>query len=195
MAALTGLVPAPLPADAVELGRIQEAWGIKGWVRLHCHSAKPEALLQAWRWYLLPPEVPYAKGFDAFEGSVEVRVHSIKPHADGLVAQLAEVPDRNAAEALKGVRIFVARADFPAAASSDEFYWVDLIGLEVFNRQGEPMGVVRDLLTTGPHSVLCLEFLSAEGKVAERMIPFVSAYVDAVDLAARRITVDWQSDY
>ncbi|MDO8275019.1 MAG: ribosome maturation factor RimM, partial [Serpentinimonas sp.] len=139
MAALTGLVPAPLPADAVELGRIQEAWGIKGWVRLHCHSAKPEALLQAWRWYLLPPEVPYAKGFDAFEGSVVVRVHSIKPHADGLVAQLAEVPDRNAAEALKGVRIFVARADFPAAASSDEFYWVDLIGLEVFNRQGEPM--------------------------------------------------------
>jgi len=195
MAALTGLVPAPLPADAVELGRIQEAWGIKGWVRLHCHSAKPEALLQAWRWYLLPPEVPYAKGFDAFEGSVVVRVHSIKPHADGLVAQLAEVPDRNAAEALKGVRIFVARADFPAAASSDEFYWVDLIGLEVFNRQGEPMGVVRDLLTTGPHSVLCLEFLSAEGKVAERMIPFVSAYVDAVDLAARRITVDWQLDY
>ncbi|WP_045531411.1 ribosome maturation factor RimM [Serpentinimonas raichei] len=195
MAALTGLVPAPLPADAVELGRIQEAWGIKGWVRLHCHSAKPEALLQAWRWYLLPPEVPYAKGFDAFEGSVVVRVHSIKPHADGLVAQLAEVPDRNAAEALKGVRIFVARADFPAAASSDEFYWVDLIGLEVFNRQGEPMGVVRDLLTTGPHSVLCLEYLSAEGKVAERMIPFVSAYVDAVDLAARRITVDWQSDY
>ena len=179
----------------MELGRIQEAWGIKGWVRLHCHSAKPEALLQAWRWYLLPPEVPYAKGFDAFEGSVVVRVHSIKPHADGLVAQLAEVPDRNAAEALKGVRIFVARADFPAAASSDEFYWVDLIGLEVFNRQGEPMGVVRDLLTTGPHSVLCLEYLSAEGKVAERMIPFVSAYVDAVDLAARRITVDWQSDY
>ncbi|WP_029461494.1 ribosome maturation factor RimM [Serpentinimonas barnesii] len=195
MVALTGLKPASLPADAVELGRIQEAWGIKGWVRLHCHSAKPEALLHAWRWYLLPPEAPFARGFDAFEGSVEVRVHSIKPHADGLVAQLAEVPDRNAAEALKGARIYVARADFPAAASGDEFYWVDLIGLDVFNRQGEPMGVVRDLLTTGPHSVLCLEYLSAEGKVAERMIPFVSAYVDAVDLAARRITVDWQLDY
>ncbi len=194
MAALAGLKPAPLPADAVELGRIQEAWGIKGWVRLHSHSAKPEALLHAWRWYLLPPEAPFARGFDAFDGRVVVQVHGIKRHADGLVAQLAEVPDRNAAEALKGARILVARADFPAAASDDEYYWVDLIGLEVVNRQGEALGVVRDLLSTGPHSVLCLEYL-AEGKLAERLIPFVAAYVDAVDLPARRITVDWQLDY
>ena len=56
------------------------------------------------------------------------------------------------------------------------------------------LGVVRDLLPTGPHSVLCLEY--AEGdKQLERMIPFVSVYVDQVDLLARRITVDWQPDY
>jgi len=183
-----------MPVDAVELGRVQEAWGIKGWLRLHSHSAKPEVLLHAWRWYLAPPEAPYARGFDAFEGTVAVRVQGVKTHAEGLLAQLAEVIDRNAAEALKGARVFVARTDFPAAASADEFYWVDLIGLEVFNRQGEPLGVVRDLLSTGPHSVLCLEYL-LEGKMVERLIPFVSAYVDAVDLAARRITVDWQLDY
>ena len=193
-AATPAFTAAELPADAVELGRVQEAWGIKGWLRLHSHSAKPEVLRQAWRWYLAPPDAAYAQGFDAFAGTVVVRVQGVKTHADGLVAQLAEVPDRNAAEALKGARIFVARADFPPAASDDEFYWVDLIGLEVFNRQGEPMGVVRDLLITGPHSVLCLDYLH-EGKMAERLIPFVSAYVDAVDRAAGRITVDWQSDY
>jgi len=194
MAQVPGLESAPLPSDAVEVGRVQEAWGIKGWVRLHSHSAKPEALLHAWRWYLLPPEAPFARGFDAFEGSVVVQVHGIKRQGDSVVATAQDLPDRNAAEALKGARILVARADFPAAASDDEYYWVDLIGLEVVNRQGEALGVVRDLLSTGPHSVLCLEYL-AEGKLAERLIPFVAAYVDAVDLPARRITVDWQLDY
>lgn len=194
MAALSALQSATLPADAVEVGRVQEAWGIKGWVRLHPHSASADVLLHARHWYLCVPDGRYARGFDAFTGTVSVEVAEVKPHADGLVAQLAEVPDRNAAEALKGARILVARADFPAAASDDEYYWVDLIGLEVVNRQGEALGVVRDLLSTGPHSVLCLEYL-AEGKLAERLIPFVAAYVDAVDLPARRITVDWQLDY
>ena len=62
------------------------------------------------------------------------------------------------------------------------------------NREGVPLGVVRDLLPTGPHSVLCLEYLEGD-KTLERMIPFVSAYVDQVDLPAKRITVDWQPDY
>ena len=62
------------------------------------------------------------------------------------------------------------------------------------NREGVHLGVVRDLLPTGPHSVLCLEY--AEGdKTLERMIPFVSVYVDQVDVPGKRITVDWQPDY
>jgi tRNA (guanine37-N1)-methyltransferase len=93
------------------------------------------------------------------------------------------LPDRNAAEALKGARIYVARADFPAAKGPDEYYWVDLIGLEVVNREGVKLGVVRDLLPTGPHSVLCLEYTEGD-KHLERMIPFVSVYVDQVDLPA-----------
>jgi 16S rRNA processing protein RimM len=54
--------------------------------------------------------------------------------------------------------------------------------------------VVKDLLSTGPQTVLVIGF-EAEGKAQERMIPFVAAYVDQVDLPARRITVDWQPDY
>jgi 16S rRNA processing protein RimM len=56
------------------------------------------------------------------------------------------------------------------------------------------MGQVRELLHTGPQTVLVLEFV-ADGKTQERMIPFVSAYIDNVDLAGRRITVDWHTDY
>jgi 16S rRNA processing protein RimM len=95
------------------------------------------------------------------------------------------------------VRINVPRSAFPATPEG-EYYWVDLIGLDVGNREGLHMGVVRDLMPTGPSSVLVLEYTEdVDGKpqMAERMIPFVSAYVDSVDQAAKRITVDWQLDY
>ncbi len=194
MTTVSGLTPATLPADAVELGRVQDAWGIKGWVRLHPHSTSADVLLHVRHWFLQPPEGRYARGFDAFTGVVACEVAEVKSHADGLVARLVPVADRNAAEALKGARIFVSRADFPPSDNPDEFYWVDLIGLSVVNREGVELGVVHDLLSTGPHSVLCLEYREGD-KLRERMIPFVSAYVDQVDLAARRITVDWQPDY
>lgn len=194
MAAVPGLEPAALPPDAVELGRVQEAWGIKGWVRLHSHSADPQVLLHSKRWYLSVPQGRYARGFEAFTGTVVVQVAEVKTHADGIVARLESVNDRNTAEALKSAVISVSRADFPAAGNDDEFYWVDLLGLNVVNREGVALGVVRDLLPTGPHSVLCLAY-EADGKTHERMIPFVSVYVDKVDLAARCITVDWQPDY
>lgn len=194
MAQVPGLESAPLPPDAVEVGRVQEAWGIKGWMRLHSHSADPEVLFSAKRWFLSPPQGQYARGFDAFKGTVTVDVAEVKSHADGIVARLEQVGDRNAAEALKGASIHISRADFPQSNNPDEYYWVDLIGLDVFNREGVHLGVVRDLLPTGPHSVLCMEYTEGEKKL-ERMIPFVSVYVDQVDLPGKRITVDWQPDY
>lgn len=192
---LPGLTPAELPGDAVEIGRIAEAWGVKGWFKLHSHSADPQALFYSKHWFLQPPEGRFARGFDAFTGTVSLSVGEIKPHADTLVACVDGLSDRNGAEALKGARIFISRADFPETGDSDEYYWVDLIGLDVVNREGVALGAVRDLLPTGPHSVLCLEYPLPDGETGERMIPFVSAYVDAVDRAARRITVDWQPDY
>ena len=194
----TGLTPSALPGDAIEVGRVLDAWGVKGWVKVLPHSAEPEALLQARAWHLQAPEARHRPGFSAFTGTVAVQVEQSRLHSDALVAQLAGVDDRNAAEALKGARIFLSRADFPQP-SVDEYYWVDLIGLPVFNREGEPLGEVRDLMATGPSSVLVVAYTLAgedgQERSAERMIPFVSAYVDAVDLAARRITVDWQADY
>jgi 16S rRNA processing protein RimM len=107
-----------------------------------------------------------------------------------------DVADRNQAEALKGARIFVPRSSFPTAGT-DEYYWIDLLGLDVFNREGVTLGQVKDLMSTGPQTVLVLAQASDEpGKPdIERMIPFVSAFVDNVDLPGRKITVDWQLDY
>ncbi len=65
-----------------------------------------------------------------------------------MVATAQELPDRNAAEAMKGARVFIARSSFPTAGDG-EFYWIDLIGLAVVNRQGEALGEVVGLIDTG----------------------------------------------
>jgi 16S rRNA processing protein RimM len=184
-----GLESAELPADAIEVGRIADAWGIKGWFKVLPYSASPEALFSSKRWFLQPAE----RGAKTFSGTVLLKIKEAKDHSDSVVATSAEVPDRNAAELLKGARIFVSRASFPTP-ETDEYYWVDLIGLEVINREGVALGAVRELLHTGPQTVLVLAY-EEEGKAKERMIPFVSAYIDNVDLAGRRITADWQPDY
>ena len=185
----SALEPAELPTDAVEVGRVLDAWGIKGWIKILPYSASPEALFSSRRWFLLPPE----RGPKPFEGAMQVRVTQSKEHGDSVVALLQDLPDRTAAEGLKGCRILVPRSSFPTPAD-DEYYWVDLLGLEVINREGVLLGHVHDLLSTGPQTVLVLHEQVGD-QTTERMIPFVSVYVDQVDLKARRITVDWQPDY
>lgn len=186
---LTGLESAELPADAIEVGRISGAWGIKGWFKVLAHSANPEALFSSKRWFLLPTE----RGVQSFVGTVRIAIKESKQHSDSMVATAHGIDDRVAAEALKGSSIFISRSSFPSIAK-DEYYWVDLIGLDVINRENEALGVVKDLLSTGAQTVLVLEH-QQDGKISERMIPFVSVYVDEVDIAAKRIRVDWQTDY
>ena len=183
---LPALEAAELPADAIEVGRIVDAWGVKGWFKVLPHSARPEALFSSRRWFLQAPE---GAGGAVFR----LAVREAKEHADCVVASSGDVPDRNAAEALRGARVFVPRSSFPTAGA-DEYYWVDLIGLSVVNREGVALGEVRELLAGGPQTTLVLA-AQEDGKAIERMVPFVSAFVDAVDLAGRTITVDWQPDY
>jgi 16S rRNA processing protein RimM len=196
MAALLAfLEPAELPPDAIEVGRIADAWGIKGWFKIIPYSASPEALFSSKRWFLLPPE-PRA-GVVAkealFKSPQLLKIRLAKEHSDGIVAQADGVDDRNTAELLKSCRIFIARSSFPTAAK-DEYYWVDLIGCEVINREGVLIGAVKDLMATGPQTVIVAERMQ-DGKAQETLIPFVDAYVDTVSLEDKRITVDWQLDY
>jgi len=193
-----GLTPSSLPDDAVEVGRILDAWGVKGWLKILPHSNDPEALFAAKSWFLQAPDAKFRPGFTVFSGTVSLSVDEAKVHSDSVVAKFVGLDDRNAAEALRGARIFLPRSSFPAA-SKDEYYWVDLIGLKVVNREGVELGLVRDLMATGPNSVLCVEYPiqkeDGSSGSAERMIPFVSVYVDTVDIPGKRITVDWQPDY
>ena len=187
-----------LPDDAVEVGRILDAWGVKGWLKILPHSTEPEALFSSKSWFLQAPDAKFRPGFNAFTGTVTIAIDEAKTHSDSDVAKVIGLDDRNDAEALRGCRIFLPRSAFPKA-SKDEYYWVDLIGLNVVNREGVVLGCVRDLMATGPNSVLCVEYpvIQDDGssKTDERMIPFVLAYVDSVDMVGKLITVDWQPDY
>ena len=189
------------PDDAVEVGRITGAWGVKGWFKVQPFATDPQALFSSKRWFLKPPDAP---GGPRRPAAVAAPVPPLlknvqaREHGELVVAQVHDVGDRAAAEALRGARIFVARSSFPTAGG-DEFYWVDLIGLAVVNRQGEALGKFTGLIDTGPHSVLCVRRADAapdeSDATAERLIPFVAAYVDRVDMAAKRIEVDWRLDY
>jgi 16S rRNA processing protein RimM len=191
------LSPAELPADAVALGRLQGAWGVKGWLKVLPYSADADVLLRAKTWYLEAPTGRFAKAFEAFNGVVQVDVKACKLHTESLVASFDAVFDRDVAQALKGAQVWVSRASFPPIQSPDEFYWVDLIGLRVRNREGVDLGVVHEMLATGPTSVLCIHAseTTPDGKPHERLIPFVGQYVDRVDIPAGYITVDWQLDF
>lgn len=178
-----------LPADAVEVGRVIGAWGIKGGIKVKPFAADPQALFSSKRWYIQPPETARPAGLKAApELPTLLRVVSAKEQGDGVVATAQELPDRTAAEALKGARVFVSRASFPTP-DEDEFYWVDLIGLNVRNRAGLALGRVVGLIETGPHCVLRIQPERADAE--EVLIPFVGVYIDRVDQAARLIHVDW----
>ena len=187
----------PWPDDAVEVGRVVGAWGLKGWIKVQPFASDPQALFSSRRWFIKPPE----------EGAVKrpvvtttaalpalLKITEAKDHGDVVVALVQDVADRDRAEALRGARVFVGRSSFPTP-DADEFYWIDLIGLDVINREGERLGTVAGLIDTGPHSVLRVAPAPGTAETDERLIPFVGAYVDDVSLAERRITVDWGLDF
>ncbi|PMS35699.1 16S rRNA processing protein RimM [Trinickia symbiotica] len=178
------------PEDAVEVGAIVDAYGLKGWVKVSAHASAGQggdALLSAKRWWL-------EKGRER----KSARMAQAKVHGEHIVAQLGGLADRDDALGLRGYRVHVSRADFPALGE-DEFYWVDLVDLEVVNEAGVALGRVADLIDNGAHTVLRVEYPSigkdGEPATGERLIPFVGVYVKAVDQAAKRIIVDWEADY
>lgn len=167
-------------SDIVVLGRLADAYGIRGWIRLHPYGDDPLAWAGMPAWWVGKEGGPWR----------EVGLKGLKTHGDGLVALLDGVPDRNAAEALKGMLVGAPRAVLPATGD-DEFYWADLIGLEVVNVAGEKLGKVAGLIETGANDVLRVV---ADDK-AERLLPFVDAVVLAVDKEAGAIRVEWDSDW
>jgi 16S rRNA processing protein RimM len=177
------------PEDAVEVGRVLGAWGVKGGLKVKPFSADPQALFSTKRWFLQPSEAKPGQQVPRL-----LRVVQARDQGDAVVATVQEVDDRDVAQALAGARVFVARTSFPTP-DEDEFYWVDLIGLNVVNRDAQPLGEVVGLIETGPHCVLRIQPTAVAGvNPPEVLVPFVGVYVDKVDIAGKLIHVDWSLD-
>lgn len=196
-----------VPDDLVEVGRIAEAHGVRGWVKVQPYSADAQVLLATRMWWLKAP-VPL-RDPGAFASASTAEVRACRRQGKWVLAQFAGVDDRNAAEALRGRSIWIPRAQFPAAGE-DEYYWVDLIGCAFHGqRDGVPacLGRVAEVLDNGAHGVLRVEcgtfdeeggFVpehDARGRPREILVPFVQAHVQGVDLGARRVDSDWPADF
>lgn len=195
---------AKAPNDLVELGRIVSAYGVRGWVKAQPHSSQSTVLRAAPVWWLCPPSGPLATPADSsssasLPASVLSRCtpHAVKqcrPQGLTVVAELDGVPDRDVADSKRGYTIYVSREYFPQA-KSDEYYWVDLIGCQVFT-EDQLMGQVQEVLDNGAHAILRVKTLKldAKGRPQDVLVPFVAAHVQHVDIKTRRIETDWPFD-
>jgi 16S rRNA processing protein RimM len=159
---------------------VRGAYGVRGWVRVAPHSPLAEVLRSTRRWWLLGPGP-----------TRELRVVAVRRQGSALVAKWDGFDTPEAAEALKGAPIAVARGDFPPL-SGQEYYWVDLIGLQVLNRGNRKLGVVKGLRSSAAHDLLEIEPTS---QGAEILVPLVGDFVDGIDLENGTIRVNWEPEW
>jgi 16S rRNA processing protein RimM len=160
------------------MGRVLAPYGVKGWIKVTPFTAAPGALTSFDRWWVGGPD-----------GWEEMPVAEAARHGANVVARLAGCGDRDQAAKLRGREVALRRESLPQA-QKDEYYWADLVGLEVVNAESASLGMVTALFSNGAHDVMRV----GAGK-GERLVPFVPAVVRKVDLAAGRIEVDWGSDW
>ena len=190
-----------VPDDLVELGRIGEPYGLKGWVNVLPSSEEPDVLLKSKQWWVSRLVAAPGAAKDAAIKRVGApkpedlvfepfRVLQSKPHSSRIVAHLEGIEQPELAAQFKGRRVYVSRARFPAPPEG-EYYWVDLIGCAVINVEGNALGSVVQVVDHGAHPILVVKGPSDQ----EILIPFVAAYVLGVDAQAKQIQADWQEDY
>ena len=168
----------------VVMGEIVGPYGVRGWLKVRSFAESPEALLGFEAWWIKSRRDAAWTRFARLEGRM---------HSGALVVALGGIDTREAALALKGSEVGVPRDALPAAGEG-EIYWDDLTGLCVMNRRGVVLGKVRGLTQHRGHPLLRVERPPASPG-PERLIPYVPAIVDHVDVAGGRIDVDWEADY
>jgi len=157
---------------------VRGAYGVKGWVRIRPFDDEAIVLSRSTCWWLRDKATVR-----------RVEVSAVKRHTDSLLAKWQGWDLPEAVDALRGATVCVPRAEFPALPAG-QYYWSDLIGLHVVNREGRALGIVQDLASNGAH-----ELLQVSGEDGTLLVPLVPAHVDEVDLTARVIRVDWQADW
>lgn len=168
----------PSRADGLVLfGRISGLFGVQGWVKVFSHARPREAIIGYSPWLV-------KIGGDWRE----IAVAEGRAHGKGVVARLKGFDDRDAASRLVGAEIAVPLAKL-SPLKKGEYYWAQLVGLEVVNLAGEKFGKVDHLFDTGANDVMVVR----NGR--ERWLPATKQVIREVDLEAGIIRVDWDADF
>lgn len=162
----------------INVGKVSGIFGIKGWVKVFSFTDPRDNILTYSPWLLK-------------KGDQCKTVNVIDGHLQGktIAAQLSGIDDRDQAAILMGWDILIRQDQLPKAAKG-EYYWSDLIGLNVETIDGIQLGVVDSLLETGANDVIIVQ-----GE-RERVIPFIQGQtIINIDLDASNIVVDWDADF
>ena len=165
--------------DLVIMGRMVAPYGVFGWLKVIPDTEEFDGLLDYKTWWI---------GKD--NDWRELKVESAKTHNDVLVVKLQGIDDRDAAFACKGKQVGVPRALLPKL-KGEEYYWSDLIGLNVKNQLNVDFGKITDVFATGANDVIAAK--SEDG--IERLIPYIAQVILDVDLTAKTMLVDWDADF
>lgn len=158
----------------IPLGYISGVHGVKGWVKVFSYTQPKEAILEYQPWFV---------------GDQTCEVIQGRTQGQKLVAQLQGIDTRDQAVELIRQEISVYRNQL-ADLDDGEYYWTDLEGLDVYNKDGQHLGQVDRIMATGANDVLIVK------GDRERLIPFVQGqYITAVDIESSRLDVDWDPEF
>lgn len=164
--------------DNIIVGRINGFYGVKGWVKVFSHTKPLENILSYSPWLV------------KIKGKwCELRLVDGRAHGKGIIAQLEGYNDRDQAAVLVGADVAIDKEQL-SQPEEGEYYWADLVGLDVVNCEGVSLGTVDHLIETGANDVLVIK-----GE-QEHLVPFVQgSYVLNIDLQDKVIRVDWDPDF
>lgn len=170
--------------SGIRLGRVASPYGIKGWVKLVSFTQPRDNIFS------------YRHFFASREGAqIELEMDAGKPQGKGLIAHFVGYDTPEMVRELTGLELSVSSDTLPELDSGD-YYWHQLIGLQVLNRAGVILGRVESLFETGANDVMVVAPDADSIDDNQRLIPWLpDRVVIEVDLAGDRVVVDWEPDY
>lgn len=171
--------------EFITLGKLTSAYGVRGWVKVYSFTQPMDAILEYSPWYVR-----------GLEGIKPMNVLRGRSHGDGMVASLEGVETREQAHSLRGLEVCVPKHLLPKLEAG-EYYWHELIGLQVINVQGQNLGKIVDMMSAGSaNDVMIVRGDANSIDQEERLIPYVvDQYVLSVALDLGQIQVDWLPEY
>lgn len=160
----------------ITVGKIGSTYGVKGWLKIQSYTELGASILDHTPWYI-------SNGDDAWS---MIKVEEGRLHGKDVIIKLSGVDTPEEARLFTGKLLGILRSQLPEL-DKNEYYWSDLIGLTVVNKNGDVYGKVSYLIETGSNDVLVVK------GDHDHAIPYLyGSVILNVDLEKRQILVDWE---